>query len=356
MINIDAFEIDRIVIHRVHKKINVEDFGFAEYSENLFSFGTLELETLKNRIGNAFSKTKRFFKLEIARSDDNSFYNYSKRLKNCTAETFLETSKSIADLLAVSHNKRTIPAGLLLILDGSLDNKHYVLVIKAELQEAFTIKEVDNQKLIELVNDLFLSPAKDFYKIGFIIEDSNNLTQPNDLHSCYMYDDNFSNGKRDLAEYFYSDFLGFTTNQNDKLITKNFYDDIFKFIETNVVTFDDKRGLKNAVTTLYRENTTGIINPQEFAEQNFPYELLRLFGSEVASAYPHSFNKDLSLVDRTLYRGQLKLVDDLKIEGPLESIENVSISTAQNFDLDKLKMQIENGEIKQIVTIKTEQN
>lgn len=354
MIEIDEIEINRIIIHRVHKKTDSEDFGFAEYSENLFSFGALELDTLKSRIGTAFSKAKRFFKLEIAKTEDNSFYGYSRTMKNANNEGFLELSKSISDLLAMSHNKKTIPAGLLLVLDGYLHRKHFVLVIKAELQEAFTIKEFDNQKLIELVNDLFLSPAKDFYKIGFIIEDTNDLTPPNDLYSCYMYDDNFSSGKRDLAEYFYNDFLGFQTNRNDKLVTKRFKDDLFQFIESNVVSFDDKRGLKNAVNTLYRENTTGIINPQEFAETHFPENLLRLFGSEIGSNYPTSFTKDLTLVERSLTRGHLRLVDDLKIEGPLDAIDNVSISSGQNFDLERLRMQIENGEIRQIVTIKAE--
>ena len=354
MINIEEIEIRRIVIHRVHKKTDAEEYGLAEYSDNLFSCGVLELDTLKSRIETAFSKSKRFFKLEIAKTENNSFYAYSRSIKNCNNDEFLEISKSISDLLAMSHNKRTIPAGLLLILDGNISNKHFVLVIKAELQEAFTIKEADNQKLIELVNDLFLSPAKDFYKIGFIIEDTNNLTQPNDIYSCYMYDDNFSSGKRDLAEYFYNDFLGFQTNRNDKLITKNFREDIFKFIETNVASFDDKRGLKSAVNTLYRENTTGVINPQEFAETHFSEDLLRVFGSEVGSNYPNSFIKDLALLDRNLNRGNIKLVDDLTIIGPQDAIDNVSISSGQNFDIERLRMQIENGEIRQVVTIKAE--
>lgn len=354
MIDIDELEINRIVIHRVHKKVDGEEFGFAEYSENLFSFGVLELDTLKQRIRTAFSKSKRFFKLEIAKTDNNSFYGYSRTIKSSNNEQFLEISKSISDLLAMSHNKRTIPAGLLLILDGYISSRHFIIVIKAELQEAFTIKELNNQKLIELVNDLFLSPAKDFYKIGFIIEDTNELTPPNDIYSCYMYDDNFSSGKRDLAEYFYNDFLGFQTNRNDKLITKNFREDIFRFIETNVASFDDKRGLKSAVNTLYRENITGIINPQEFAEIHFPEDLLRLFGSEVGSNYPNSFTKDLALVEKNLNRGQVKLVNNLTIAGPQDAIDNVLISNGQNFDIENLKIQIDNGEIKQVITIKAE--
>lgn len=353
MINTTELQINRIIIHKVHKKKEGGDYGLVEYSENSFEFGKLELETLKSRIATAFSKSKRFFKLEIANTGKDSFYGYSKKMKGSSLNNFILYSKSIADLLSISHNKKTIPAGLLLILDGELKNKYFVLVIKAELQEAFTIKETNKQKIIELINELFLSPAKDFYKIGFIIEDNNDLRPPNDLYSCYMYDDNFSSGKRDLAEYFYSNFLGFSTNKNDKLMTKNFKEDFFKFVENNVVAFDDKRGLKNALISHYRENTTGIINPQEFAELNLPENLLRVFGSELSSNYPHSFVKDLSLVDKSLDRGHIQLINDLKIEGPIESIDNVNISNASNFDFNKLKVQIENGEIKQIVTIQT---
>jgi hypothetical protein len=354
MIDIEELELSRITIHKVHKKKDNNEFGIAEYSENLFQFGDAEIETLRNRISTAFSKNKRFFKLQISHSEADSFYRYSIALKSSTNELFLNRSKSIADLLANSHNKRTIPAGILLVIDGNLNNKHFVLVIKAELQEAFTIKEVDNQKLIELINDLFLSPAKDFYKIGFIIEEDLTAQEINEKYSCYMYDDNFSNGKRDLAEYFYSGFLGFTTSSNDKLVTKNFYEDVSKFIEKNVESFYDKKGLRNAINVLYRENTLGIINPQEFAEQNFTDELLRRFGTDVASNYPHSFNKDLSLVDRRLHRGQLALIDDLKIEGPQDSLNNVDIINGNNINYEQLRLKIESGEIKQIVTIKTD--
>lgn len=354
MIEIEELELSRITIHKVHKKKDNEDFGVAEYSENLFKFGNAELVTLKSRISTAFSKNKRFFKLNISHSESDSFYNYSTSLKNSTDDFFLTKSKSIADLLATSHSKRTIPAGILLVIDGNINNKHFTLVIKAELQEAFTIKEVNNQKLIELINELFLSPAKDFYKIGFLIEEDSSSADINEKYSCYMYDDNYSNGKRDLAEYFYSGFLGFTTSSNDKLVTKNFYEDVTKFIETNVVSFDDKRGLRNAINVLYRENTTGIINPQEFAEQNLTDELLRRFGTDVGSNYPHSFTKDLSLVDRRLHRGQITLLDDLKIEGPQDSLNNVNIINKNNINYEQLKLQIENGEIKQIVTIKTD--
>lgn len=356
MISSSEIEINRIIIHRVHKKRQEEEYGFAEYSENIFDFGIHELETLKDRISSAFSKSKRFFKLEIARTENESFFGNTKSIKNCSRDEFIEKSKNIADLLAISHSKRTIPSGLLLIMDGFFEgNKHFVLVIKAELQEAFTIKEINNQKLVELINDLFLSPAKDFYKIGYLVEDINTgLSYPNSDYSAYMYDDNFSSGKRNLAEYFYETFLGFSTSNNDKLLTKNYYTDVSNFIENNVSGFENKKGLRNALNTLFRENITGVINPQEFAEIHFEDDLLRKYGSEIGVNYSHSFTKDLSLVDRRLQRGKINLIDDLKLEGPNDSLNNVSVVNGRNVDFEILKLQIESGEIGQLITIKTD--
>ena len=234
-------------------------------------------------------------------------------------------------------------------------NKHFVIVIKAELQEAFTITEEKNKKLIELINDLFLSPAKDFYKIGYIVEDINKTeSYPNSDYSAYMYDDNFNSGKRNLAEYFYETFLGLSTSRNDKLITKNYYNDVASFIEKNVKEFNNKKGLRNALNALYRENTTGVINPHEFAQLHFDDDLIRKYRSEVGINYTHSFTKDLSLLDKRLQRGKINLIESLKIEGPTESLENVNVMNAKNINLENLKLQIENGDIKQLVTIKTD--
>lgn len=355
MIDAENLEIKRTTIHRVYQRKDGDEFGKAEYSNNIFTLGEIETRTLKDRISNAFSKSKRFFKLEIEKTDNNSFYGCCQQMKGSDDALFIDKSKSIADLLAASHNKKTIPAGILLVIEGVLSSKHFVLVIKAELQEAFTIENTINQNIVKLINDLFLSPAKDFYKIGLIIEDNNkDASSPNNSHSCYMYDDIFYSGKRDLAEYFYRDFLGFITNHNDKLVTKNFHEDISKFIDDNVTSFEDKKGLRNAVNSFYRENTTGIVNPQEFAETHFTDELQRRFNAQISPNYPNAFTKDLSLVDRRLERSQIKLVDNLKIEGPADALDNVNIFDKGNIDIDTLRLQVEKGEIEQIITIKAD--
>ena len=101
MMNLDQVEINRIIIHRVHKKREEDEHGFAEYSEELFDFGVLETETLKDRIATALGKSKRFFKLEIARSENDSFFGNATGMKNSSVEEFITNSKNIADSKSV---------------------------------------------------------------------------------------------------------------------------------------------------------------------------------------------------------------------------------------------------------------
>ena len=116
------------------------------------------------------------------------------------------------------------------------DNKFFFFVIKAELQEVFNIANDE----LNLIKDVFLSPAKDFYKIGFFIEHGKSFLP-------FMYDDQFSLQKKDLTEYFYGTFLGLTTDRNDRLRAKNFFEDTKAFIDVNIDNLKDKRGLLNAV-------------------------------------------------------------------------------------------------------------
>ena len=60
------------------------------------------------------------------------------------------------------------------------------------------------------------------------------------------------------------------------------------------------------------------------------------------------------MVERKLIRGKIKLIKELKIEGPTDSLNDVEVITGTNIDFQALKLSIESGEIKQVVTISTE--
>ena len=97
------------------------------------------------------------------------------------------------------------------------------------MQKVFSITGIN----LNVVKDVFLSPAKDFYKVAVFINKNDDFTP-------FMFDDQFSMQKKDLTEYFYGRFLGLTTDKNDDIKSKNFFKDTKAFIEKNVDNIQSK--------------------------------------------------------------------------------------------------------------------
>ena len=123
----------------------------------------------------------------------------------------MKTSQEVADLAASCQTRVNIPDGLILIIEAKFNGIYAIIVVKAEKSEAFSANGND----LKLIKDIFLSSDKTLYKIGiFARTDSKNLT-PNS-YKYFVFDDDFSPSKDDLAIYFYKSFLGLTTEKNSK--------------------------------------------------------------------------------------------------------------------------------------------
>jgi hypothetical protein len=283
--------------------------------------------------------------LEFENLSDGSVYHTLSNNLNFTEKNFIKYSQELSDALAASHFRTKIPGGYCLIGEGLSDkNQYFFFVLKAELQEVFNIQ---GSKL-KLIQNVFLSPAKDFYKIGFFIKQSSSFIP-------FMYDDQFSLQKKDLTEYFYSHFLGLTTDKNDSLKSKNFYSDTKDFIETNVHNTKDRIGLLKALSVLYREDATGVLSPKDFSEKYLEDQLKIKFDKIIDSKYPHSFTKDISLIEKSLdlQRLSIPLAYSLAIVGNSESLADVQvINDPTNTEMENLEPEINSGRIKKIVLIR----
>lgn len=189
--------IDRIIAHEIHAKTEDKD-AFAKTNSALLKFKKPEKEILIKRILEALTNTTKTFQLDYEDKSADSVFTLMTKIKKQTDKEFIASSVSLADDLADAHFRTKIPGGYCLIGNGvTSTNKFFFFVIKAELQEVFN---VHNNELT-LIKDVFLSPAKDFYKIGFFLESGSSFIP-------FMYDDQFSLQKKDLTEYFYGTFLG----------------------------------------------------------------------------------------------------------------------------------------------------
>lgn len=337
--------IDRIIAHEIHPKTDKKD-AYSVTRTELLKFNNNEKDILINRIQGALSNTTKTFQLEYEDKSDDSVYSIVKSVKSLSDKDFINITISLAENLADAHFRVKIPGGYCLIGNGlTKDGNFFFFVIKAELQEAFNI----NRNELKLIKDIFLSPAKDFYKIGFFVECDKKYIP-------FMYDDQFSLQKKDLTEYFYGKFLGLTTDKNDKLKSKNFFDDTRLFIETNIDNVKDRVGLLKALQVLYREEASGLISAKEFSDKYFETGLKRLYDKKIVEEkYPISFTKDISLIENKLdlQRVSIPLSYSMTIVGKSTDLEDLDIIDHPDVTtLRELEPRINNGQIKKLVVLK----
>jgi hypothetical protein len=179
------------------------------------------------------------------------------------------------------------------------------------------------------------------------MEDSNYEVEfPNSNYSCFVYDDQYTLQNTDLTEYFYSNFLGFTTDRNSKLTTKKFYDLTDGFATENIDNIDDRLGIKMALRSLMREDVTGIVSPKDFSEKHFEGKLKEKFDKTVVKEFLTPFARDKSLIDKKLQldRVSIPLRYQLKLEGTTDAIKtHLKIFNAKDKETNSLQTTINTG-------------
>lgn len=339
--------IDRIIAHTIYQK--TQDLpAYAKCAAECLEFSEQEKGILIGRLYDALSNSKKTFKLSYEDKSEKSIYFLLHNNLPLTDKEFIRETKSLAEALADSHFRTRIPGGYCLVGEGyTFSDQHFFFIIKAELQEVFSIEG----NTLQLVKDVFLSPAKDFYKIGFFIDGMSEYVP-------FMYDDQFSLQKKDLTEYFYGKFMGLTTDKNDSLKSKNFYEDAKTFIQDNIPNSKDQVGLIKALTTIYREDTSGILSPKKFSEDYLEGHLKDKFDKLVEEKYPHPFTKDVTLIDKrlNLQRISIPLSYSLSLVGDTESLEQVNIYDTSEQSIESIIPEINSGITRKVITINAKVN
>lgn len=348
--NFNEINISRLIIHKIIGKDGAKD-AYSITSDNIHTLDLDTKTTLLTRIYDAVKKSTRFFETKLAYTESDSFWALSKTLSTLNDTDFITASKEINEIAVEAHQNGNRPGGLLVIIDGLIDKSNAVIVIKAELQEALTL----NGTAIQLIKELFLSPAKEFYKIGVQINKGKDKNKPNS-YSTWVYDDNFSPSKKDLASYFYRDFLGFTTSENDKIQTNAFLLSFTDFVDRFVKDFDSRKNIKIRIKADYRDSASGIVDPRSYIDffKDDP-SLRQKYEDQILKKFPRSFGKDLFLVDDSLKKSTVSITSQIKLSGPSEQVDNIDIIDPSNENKrKKLHIDIDSGQIAKVIVLKTE--
>lgn len=335
--------VGRVIAHQIKAKTKKNDSS-SVYRENLLSLTSHEKKVLIERIENSLKKTTKSFKLDFKDKEEGSVHHLLSENNLSDDQLFIEFSEEISDKLALAHFSSNIPGGICIVGDGETNKKQQIVfVIKAELQEVFNI-EVDALKVI---SDVFLSPARDFYKIAFFVKIGKNWFP-------FIFDDQFTLQKEDLTEYFYQRFAGLTTDKNDALRCKNFHQYTREFIDKKIDNLKDKIGLQNALRAYIRENVKGTISLKEFANQyfegNLKKEFLQLYGEKLPSAF--TINLQLLETRLDLKRISIPLSYQINVIGDEQSMSNVEVMDMNEITKKQLLPMIEKGSIKRLVILK----
>jgi hypothetical protein len=300
-----------------------QDNAHVDYELNLLKLEEKVVSTIKQRLVDAAGRESRAFELEIADSSDGKFYSLCNDLKGLENKKFVSRSCEIADLLAESQRRASIPGGYLIVIDATVPPKNTAIYIfiKAELHEALKFNKDGSKSQIELLENVFLSPSQKLYKIGILAERKTQGKEPNEKFQCFVYDHQFRMDGSP-AEYFYKDFLSFSVDRNSKIQTKRFYERTEAFIKENIDDFITKQDLLNALKVEVKTNVNSLITPSEFGQRYFSEEIQDKYSDDVVRELPSSFVKDVVLIETKLNKKKIDFPDNINISGPDEGFDS----------------------------------
>ena len=337
--------IQRVIAHRIIQK--TEDAPcYPETRDSLYDLNLKDKDVLIQRIEKAVNNRKKCFDLSFRDKGDDSMYKHLTKLGYLSEDdVYINFSKVAAEKLSESQDNISIPGGYCLVVDGKMKGgEYFICIIKADYQEVFNVHE----NSMHVLNNVFLSPAKDFYKVGFFLEDKvKNSFKP------YMYDDQFSIYKDDLTLYFYDKFLGLSTDENNKLNTKNLFMDIIDFINNNVDYSDDNRGLIKAAQSYFRENTEGHVSVADFSDRYLKNTILETpFKKQYGEKYPRAIVLDITLLSNERLMTQRTTLGD-KIT--IITKEGVKMTLLDDDNITKIVPTIKSGKNTKVVVFETEE-
>lgn len=103
-------------MHRIiGKEHNVD--AHCEYNDELLSLDNEIKTLLKNRIQTSFGFHSKSFELVLENDANGSTFSYLRNLRTMSDEVFIDSSKTVANILADSSNRGPIPGGFLLVLE-----------------------------------------------------------------------------------------------------------------------------------------------------------------------------------------------------------------------------------------------
>lgn len=328
-------QLQRLVVNKLYGKSKGVPEPFSEDASSLCVLDPEGLSLLEKRITTCLHHKSKFFELTLENDSEDSCFDLQKKLIGLGNSEFIKTTNGIANLAAISHRTGRIPDGLILTIQAKFDTLDGIILVKAEKSDAFSA----NESGLSLVKDIFLSSDKTLYKIGVFLR-TDKANSDKSSFKYFVYDDAFTPSKNDLAVYFYSHFLGFSTEENGKIQTNNLCKDLIR-ISNEFVHLSDRGRVQDRIAQIFHDRKIVTISASNF-KGVFPEELDTLFESEIEAKYPHGIVKDTSMIS-VLEKRKISLTENavITLKNWQEGI--ITGNTSRKEDIEKLKVSVNSG-------------
>jgi 37-kD nucleoid-associated bacterial protein len=326
MIDFNNLLVNRLIIHTINAKQEGQDCATVDPSNEISEIDHNVLEIIRNRLIDAAGRNSKAFELDIDNANPDSFFTLSNDIAELNEKEFIRRTTEIAELLAYSQRRVSIPGGYLLIMDCLDNDTNYpvIIVIKAEPHEALQFSINGGHMQVNVLRKVFLSPSQKLYKIGIIYKKNEDETENiNEQFGSFLYDDQFR-ADTHPAEYFYKDFLGLTVGNNSKIQSQRFYEKTKNFVMTNVDDFEVKTALVLALKNEFTINQNDTINPLNFANTYIPIRggLRDSYIGDICQELPFAIVKDDSLLKTRLTKRKIDFPSNINLSGPEEGFDN----------------------------------
>ena len=310
MINYNLLNIHRAILHKVMAKRQDAEPEVEESDRTIIVNPAIE-QIFRKRLSEAFGQAGKAFELAVNAIEADSAFAQLNGLRNLSETDFIETSKALANKLAETQTKMSIPHGFFILLDCSYNNLPVHIVMKAEPHDALSIAN----NVASALENIILSPSQKMYKAACFQRVSLNVTGVTG-YKVYLFDETFAS-RAHLAEYFYKDFLGLTISQNDKILTKMFYVKVKESIKSK---YEHDVVQKNQIDMLFdaeMQNQDRFVQPRTVIDRIVPVEDRDYFYSRsIPEEMPTRFSKNLSLIDNRLARRAYDITQSVKLFAP----------------------------------------
>lgn len=324
--------IDKLIVHRVFPRAPDKVYQVPRLGSGLISLDNEARQALQKRITEALGHRSHGTEMTIENTAAGSYFQTGARMLRAKDLDYIAASALLADGLGRAQMLTNAPGGILGILRGRVGNdaRPFLAAIKAETQDGFHAAEEGRAVTIQYIRDLLLTPTQRLYKIGVLVEVTNDAAGEAGFNAenyrAFLFDHLMTATEtRSAAGYFYQAFLGFSLQASAKKLTRDFFEWTRAYINTASPDMGVRIEMQEALRTELR-SADAMINAHEFARKHLQEPLRQPYLEMMqAKGFPQNAVVKDTVYIQTKLRGRRKiyLTSGVQLSAPPEEFASL---------------------------------